>query len=129
MERLENGDGEPTRLVYYAGGKLDFTLLRAGSLSGRVYDRRSSAPRQGRPRAGRGRCCTLVAAPDADAFSESMHWAYAAALMCAKAIARDELWTAKLRDNDLKAQLLEMIEWDHRLGMAPTTTPATSEPG
>lgn len=27
VERLENGDNQPTRLVYYVGGKLDFTLV------------------------------------------------------------------------------------------------------
>lgn len=34
--------------------------------------------------------------------------------MEAKAIVRDEPWSAKLRDQDLKAELLRMIEWDHR---------------
>lgn len=27
MERLENGDDKPTRLIYRLGGKLDFTLV------------------------------------------------------------------------------------------------------
>lgn len=42
-----------------------------------------------------------------------MHWAYAAALMSAKALVRGELWRAKFRDNDLKEHLLTMIEWEH----------------
>lgn len=28
VERLENGEDQPTRLIYYVGGKLDFTLIR-----------------------------------------------------------------------------------------------------
>ncbi|WP_338889562.1 aminoglycoside 6-adenylyltransferase [Rhodococcus sovatensis] len=27
VERLTNGDDQPTRLVYYVGGKIDFTLV------------------------------------------------------------------------------------------------------
>jgi aminoglycoside 6-adenylyltransferase len=38
VERLENGDDQPTRLVYYVGGKLDFTLVQVGEKRGR-YDR------------------------------------------------------------------------------------------
>jgi aminoglycoside 6-adenylyltransferase len=34
--------------------------------------------------------------------------------MQAKAIVRDEPWMAKMRDSDLKDELLLMIEWDHR---------------
>ena len=48
-----------------------------------------------------------------------MNWAYAAALMCAKAVARGEVWSAKIRDANLKDQLLEMIEWDHRTRYGP----------
>ncbi|MBF6355249.1 aminoglycoside 6-adenylyltransferase [Nocardia higoensis] len=115
VERLEDGDGNPTRLVYYAGGKLDLTLLPADSLEGRVYehpfevlfDRDDAAH-------------TLThqpetaAAPTVEEFSESVHWAWAAALMEAKAIARDEPWSARLRHRDLEEELLRMIEWDHR---------------
>lgn len=35
--------------------------------------------------------------------------------MCAKAVVGEDLWSAKVRDNDLKSELLPMIEWDHRL--------------
>lgn len=35
--------------------------------------------------------------------------------MCAKAIVRDEPWSGKIRDSDLKASLLTLIEWDHRV--------------
>ena len=43
-----------------------------------------------------------------------MNFFFAAALMCAKAIVRGELWAATIRDRDLKEQLLAMIEWDHK---------------
>ncbi|MDV8021367.1 aminoglycoside 6-adenylyltransferase [Rhodococcus sp. IEGM 1330] len=36
--RLENGDDQPTRLVYYVGGKLDFTLVDVADAAGE-YDR------------------------------------------------------------------------------------------
>ena len=39
VERLQDGDGNPTRLIYYAGGKIDFTLLPAERLAGRGYAR------------------------------------------------------------------------------------------
>ncbi|WP_254893657.1 aminoglycoside 6-adenylyltransferase [Nocardia donostiensis] len=47
-------------------------------------------------------------------FWESVNWAWVAALMKAKAIVRDEPWSAKLRDSDLKAELLRRIERDHQ---------------
>ncbi|MCP9945971.1 aminoglycoside 6-adenylyltransferase [Streptomyces somaliensis] len=115
VERLEDGEGNPTRLVYYVGGKFDFSLLPAEKLGGRGYDRpyrvlldkdglaATTALRPGR-----------AEPPSAEEFDESVNWAWAAALMEARAIVRDEPWSARLRDQDLKEQLLEMIEWDHR---------------
>ncbi|TIW93436.1 MAG: adenylyltransferase [Mesorhizobium sp.] len=112
VERLENGNGQSTRLVYYVGGKLDFTLVDIGDERG-VYDRPftvlldkdgESADFRTVPR--------LLLPPDQEAFDECANWAYAAALMTAKAIVRDEPWSAKFRDNDLKVELLRMIEWD-----------------
>jgi aminoglycoside 6-adenylyltransferase len=35
--------------------------------------------------------------------------------MIAKAVVRDEPWAAKVRDADLKAELLRLLEWDHCL--------------
>lgn len=113
VERLENGKGQPTRLIYYVGGKLDFTLVDIRDERG-IYDRpfevlldkdNDGASFQLNP--------TLCAAPDQEAFDECVNWGYAAALMIAKAIVRDEPWSVKLRDGDLKAELLRMIEWDH----------------
>lgn len=120
VERLENGDGHPTRLAYYAGGKLDFTLVPADQLAGKTY------PRPYRvllDKDGQGGTLQLSrpcwATPSQPEFAESINWAYAAALMCAKACVRDELWAAKFRDQDLKARLLQMIEWDHRARYGP----------
>ncbi len=115
VERLEDGDGNPTRLVYYAGGKLDFTLLPAEDLRGRIYERPFRVLLDKDGTAGTASHRPMVPpAPKAAEFWESVNWAWAAALMEAKAIVRDEPWSAKLRDQDLKAELLRMIEWDHR---------------
>jgi aminoglycoside 6-adenylyltransferase len=119
VERLENPGRHPTRLVYYAGGKLDFNLLDSDQLVDQVYDRPfqvlvdkdGTAPVQVVP-------STWVPPSDSE-FDESVNWAYAAALMCAKAVVRQELWSAKIRDYDLKRQLLKMIEWDHRARYGP----------
>jgi len=115
VERLEDGDGNPTRLVYYTGGKLDFTLLPAPSLNGRTYERPYTVllDKDGTADTTSYRS-ERAAAPTAGEFRESVNWAWAAALMAAKAIVRDEPWSAKLRDQDLKEELLRMIEWDHR---------------
>jgi aminoglycoside 6-adenylyltransferase len=49
-----------------------------------------------------------------------VNWFWAAALMQAKAIVRDEPWMVRIRDRDLKEELLAMIEWDHRARYGPT---------
>lgn len=126
VERLEDEDsGYPTRLIYYAGGKLDFTLIPAEDLSTIEYDRPfrvlldkdGHAPDPDSVSTPRGEL------PDEEEFEECVHWGYAAALMCAKAVVREELWSAKLRDQDLKEELLRIIEWDHlaRYGTAHDT--------
>lgn len=115
VERLEDDEGRPTRLVYYAGGKLDFSLLPAGELNGHTYDR---PYRVLLDKDGLAATTTLrpepVRPPTEEEFDESVNWAWAAALMEARAIVRDEPWSARLRDQDLKEQLLEMVEWDHQ---------------
>jgi len=120
VERLENPGRHPTRLVYYIGGKLDFNFLQAGRLVDQVYDRpfQVLVDKDGAAASLQVMSSTW-AQPDASEFDESVNWAYAAALMCAKAVVRGELWSAKIRDNDLKDQLLEMIEWDHRARYGP----------
>lgn len=115
VERLEDDDGNPSRLIYYEGGKFDFTLLPAGRLAGRVYSRPFRVLLDKDEAALTASLSEPIPAlPSAEEFDESVNWAWAAALMQAKAIVRDEPWSAKVRDRDLKAQLLRMIEWDHR---------------
>jgi aminoglycoside 6-adenylyltransferase len=48
--------------------------------------------------------------PIAAEFVRCINWFYAAALMCAKCSARNEPWMAKVRDEGLKTELLQMIE-------------------
>jgi aminoglycoside 6-adenylyltransferase len=113
VERLKNGNGQATRIVYYVGGKLDFTLVDIDDERG-VYDRPFEVLLD---KDGDGASFRVIpalhAAPDQEAFDECANWGYAAALMIAKAIVRDEPWSVKVRDNDLKTELLRMIEWDH----------------
>lgn len=113
-EQLEDGDDNPTRLIYYVGGKIDFTLLPAERLAGRSYARpfRVLLDKDGTA-ATASLSAPAAELPSAAEFEESINWAWAAALMQAKAIMRDEPWSAKLRDQDLKGELLRMIEWDH----------------
>lgn len=115
VERLENGEGHPTRLIYYAGGKLDFTLVPSDEQP-REYDRSFSVLLDKDGEADRFRQVKRVpTVPNQEQFDESVNWAAAAALMAAKAIVRDEPWSVFTRDVDLKAELLRMIEWDHNL--------------
>ncbi|AYJ47811.1 aminoglycoside 6-adenylyltransferase [Rhodococcus sp. P1Y] len=115
VERLENGDDEPTRLVYYAGGKLDFTLIGANEGCGH-YDRPFEVLLD---KDGLTETFAIhpiePQLPQQDSFDECCNWASAAALMSAKAIVRDEPWSVMSRDGDLKAELLRMIEWDHNI--------------
>jgi aminoglycoside 6-adenylyltransferase len=53
-------------------------------------------------------------APTSTEFLECVNWFYAAAIMWAKYLGRDDLWAAKQRDWDSKTLLLTMIEWDHK---------------
>jgi aminoglycoside 6-adenylyltransferase len=115
VERLENAEGCPTRLAYYIGGKLDFTLIPANRMSGTTYERPYTVLLDKDGHADHLHLSKPKwTVPSECEFVESVNWAYAAALMCAKAAVRDELWAAKFRDQDLKEQLLQMVEWDHR---------------
>ncbi len=120
VERLHAPDWHPSRIVYYAGGKLDLTVVDA-RLTGTLprprpfrvlvdKDGRAAGPSVHRPAAP---------APSAAQVEQALHWGYAAALMCAKAAVREELWTAEVRDRDLKEQLLLLVEWDHRARHGP----------
>jgi aminoglycoside 6-adenylyltransferase len=115
VERLENGDDQPTRLIYYVGGKLDFTLVGPGERSGE-YDRPFTVLLdKDRIAKGLSLCSRQPEIPDQGLFDECCNWAWAAALMIAKSIVRDEPWSVMTRDADLKTELLRMIEWDHNI--------------
>ncbi|WP_432563039.1 aminoglycoside 6-adenylyltransferase [Kineococcus sp. SYSU DK003] len=115
VERLDAAGWFPSRVVYYAGGKLDLTVIPIEQITSIPRDRsfRVLVTKDARTQA-----LSLTSSssplPSADDFEQALHWGYAAALMCAKAAVRDELWMAKVRDENLKAQLLLLIEWDHR---------------
>lgn len=113
VERLKNEIGQPTRLIYYTGGKLDFTLIAVNEERG-VYERPFEILLDKDDDAADFRMSTKIPCwPDQEEFDECVNWGYAAALMMAKAIIRDEPWSLKLRDSDMKAEILRVIEWDH----------------
>jgi aminoglycoside 6-adenylyltransferase len=116
VEALPNPGWHPTRLVYYVNGKIDFMVGPVGALATAKYARPFRVLLEKDHTTD-----TLPAAPplttlppDAASFLECVHWFYAAALMCAKCVVRDEPWQAKVRDWDLKRELIRMIEWDHK---------------
>lgn len=117
VEALENEGWNATRLIYYAGGKIDFTILSVSLLQGGVeFDRPfgvlldkddASAAFRAVPR-------PLAQPPTEGEFLECINWLYAAVIMWAKQVVRDDPWAAKMRDRDSKDLLLRMLEWDHR---------------
>lgn len=115
VEELEDAEGHDTRLVHYVGGKLDFTIVPVDEVSALRYDRPFSVLLD---KDGLTDGLTVEAPDEApptqEEFDEAMHWAWAAALMVARAIVRDEPWSVKVRDHDLKNGLLRVVEWDHR---------------
>ena len=116
VEALDDPGWHPTRLVYYADGKIDFMVASTRVLAdGMSYDRpfqllldkdnvcgafRLRPPRR--------------SPPTKNEFFQCVHWFHAAAIMWAKYLARDDPWSAKLRDWDSKKLLLQMVEWDQR---------------
>jgi aminoglycoside 6-adenylyltransferase len=120
VERLVTPGWHPARLVYYAGGKLDLTVIRTDALPAVRYERPFAVLVDKDGISGSLRVAAAgTSLPDQAAFEERLNWGYAAALMCAKAIVRDEPWSSKIRDRDLKASLLTFIEWDHQLRHGP----------
>jgi aminoglycoside 6-adenylyltransferase len=122
VEALANPGWHPTRLIYYVGGKIDFMVAPIETLAVSKHDREfrvlvdkdcltSDLPGP----MGHGK-----APPDSTEFLQCVHWFYAAALMCAKCVVRDEPWLVKFRDWDMKQQLLRMIEWDHKARYGPS---------
>jgi aminoglycoside 6-adenylyltransferase len=112
-EALENPDWQPTRLVHYVDGKIDFMVAPVVALSeGVTYEGAYLVLVDKDARAKRLEPAVGVAPPSADALSTCLAWFYAAAIQSAKAIVRDDPWPVKTRDAELKEQLLQMIEWD-----------------
>lgn len=118
VEALANQGWNPTRLVYYAGGKIDFTILSVSLLP---RDHPSDRPvsvlldkdgvTDGLPPMQRA-----PMQPPAEAeFLECVNWFYAAVIMWAKYVARNDPWAAKVRDWESKGHVLRMLEWDHRV--------------
>lgn len=117
VEALANPGWYPTRLVYYADGKIDFLIAPAVSLAQRDRfgrqvrvlvdkDGLTGGIAQGQP--------LSVVLPDEATFLTCANEFYAAALMYARMLVRDEPIKAKYRDWDMKTRLFEMITWDHR---------------
>lgn len=116
VEELENEGWHPTRLVYYVDGKIDFMIGPMTALEDGVeYSRgfRVLLDKDGSGERLRARP-TTARPPTPAEFQMCVDWLSAAAIMTAKSIVRDEPWMAKIRDRDLKDELLRMIEWDHR---------------
>lgn len=116
VEELENPDWHPTRLIYYVDGKIDFMVAPMEAVKqGIEYDGPFQVliDKDGLTKQ-LTRSYALPRPPSGAEFFRCVNWFYAAALMYAKCIVRHEPWMAKVRDVDLKAELLQMIEWDHK---------------
>jgi aminoglycoside 6-adenylyltransferase len=125
VEELENPDWHPTRLVHYVDGKIDFMIGQVEAVRvGVEYDQpyRILIDKDGLGERLR-RANVEALPPSPSEFLRSVNCFYAAALMEAKCIVREEPWMASLRDRDLKDELLNMIGWDHgtRRGWDPET--------
>jgi len=115
VEELDDPDWHPTRLVYYVDGKIDFMIghvdhAKTGIEYEQPYRILIDKDDLGEHMRFRQRRETP---PLPSEFLRSVNWFYAAALMEAKSIVREEPWLAYLRDRDLKDELLKMVEWDH----------------
>jgi aminoglycoside 6-adenylyltransferase len=116
VESLPNPGWHPTRLVYYVGGKIDFLVGPIQELPSTRYTRpfRILVDKDYAARDLATARQLPEVPPSETTFLRSVHWFYAAALMCARYVVRNEPWLAKVRDWDLKRELLQMIEWDHK---------------
>ena len=105
VEALANLGWHPTRLVYYVDGKIDFMIAPTAALERRDRfgrhvrvlvdkDALTVGIAQGEP--------AHVSLPDETAFLACVNEFYAAALMHARMLVRDEPIKAKFRDWDMK---------------------------
>jgi aminoglycoside 6-adenylyltransferase len=114
VEELENPGWHPTRLVYYADGKIDFMVASVDVFGGATYtDPFQVLLDKDNVAAAMRRTTTRDRPPTADEYTRCVNWFYAALIMWATYLARSEPWAAKVRDWDSKRELLTMIEWDH----------------
>jgi aminoglycoside 6-adenylyltransferase len=117
VEALENDGWDPTRLVYYAGGKIDFMIIALSILEkGMEYDRpfRVLLDKDGLASSFRAVPLSPMSPPTEAEFLECVNHFYAAIIMWAKQVTRGDPWAAKIRDRDSKERLLQMLEWDQR---------------
>ncbi|WP_432549134.1 aminoglycoside 6-adenylyltransferase, partial [Kineococcus arenarius] len=95
VERLHAPGWFPSRIVYYAGGKLDLTVIPVRQIDSLRRDRPFQVLIDKDEHA---RTLSLdpptSALPSLEDVEQALHWGYAAALMCAKAAVREELWMA-----------------------------------
>ena len=116
IEALANPGWYPTRLVYYVDGKIDFLIAPCSSLANRQRfgrrvrvlvdkDRLTATIAQGN--------AASPSLPNEKSYLTCVNEFYAAALMYARMLVRDEPIKAKSRDWDMKTRLFTMIEWDH----------------
>lgn len=115
VENLPNPGWYPTRLCYYVDAKIDFIVTPVADIGVETYDepfrvlldKDQQSERLPFVKTERG-------LPSEHEFSECVNWFYAAAIMGARCVVRDEPWLAKVRDWNAKQELLKMIDWDHR---------------
>jgi aminoglycoside 6-adenylyltransferase len=115
VETLRNPDWYPTRLIYYVDGKVDFMLAPVTALvdAAHAFPFRVLVDKDGCTASLRIRP-PRATPPRREDLLRCNHWFWAATLMGARCIVREEPWLAKLRDWDAKQELLQMIEWDHK---------------
>jgi aminoglycoside 6-adenylyltransferase len=114
VEQLPNPGWYPTRLAYYVDGKIDFIISPASDIGVDTYDEPFRVLLDKDHAAEHLPLVPADHAPPGEAeFSQCVNWFYAAAIMGARCIVRNEPWLAKVRDADAKQELLKMIEWDH----------------
>jgi aminoglycoside 6-adenylyltransferase len=116
VEALPNPGWQPTRLVYYVDAKIDFMIAPLSALAATKYQRPFQVliDKDGLGTRLPPPDRSIALPPTQDEFLECINWFYAAAIMCAKCIVRNDPWQSRYRDWDLKQQLLRMLEWDHK---------------